>query len=361
MKKSAVLILLFLTGILYISAQDTLYVYKAGNLLYKTELSKVDSIGFNHLNYPPYAMNDNATVLSNSSIIISILTNDSDPEGDPISIFSTTNPTNGTITVNANGTITYTPQTGFVGNDSFTYTITDGDGGFATGTVSIIVTNTMPYTGVTPKLYYIIGLGDGNWTNSQSGLGKSLIPMSIVSGNKYDYNGNGEFTYTGYFTTTRSFKLIRDIGSFAETWGMTNGVYIHNGGDNIALPANGFYTITLNSINNTLSIVPSGITPTNYSIIGFIGDFTNWITDVLLTPAEMSDNHVWYGSYTFTSDCIVSGGGRFRANGIWNFNWGDSTFPYGKSIKNGADIIYKAGTYTIIFNDIDGTYYFFKQ
>ncbi|MEN9466155.1 MAG: hypothetical protein RL081_156 [Pseudomonadota bacterium] len=49
------------------------------------------------------------------------------------------NPANGTVVVNADGTFTYTPNANFTGADSFTYTITDADGDTSTATVSFNV------------------------------------------------------------------------------------------------------------------------------------------------------------------------------------------------------------------------------
>ena len=67
---------------------------------------------------------------------------DSDPAGtnDPLTISNHTDPANGTLVIGANGSFTYTPTSTFAGTDSFTYTISDGDGGFATATVIIHVT-----------------------------------------------------------------------------------------------------------------------------------------------------------------------------------------------------------------------------
>jgi hypothetical protein len=66
---------------------------------------------------------------------------DADPAGanDPLTVISATQPSNGRLIWNANGSFTYTPDTTFSGTDSFTYTISDGDGGADTTTVKIVV------------------------------------------------------------------------------------------------------------------------------------------------------------------------------------------------------------------------------
>jgi len=307
-------------------------------------------------NYAPTAVNDVVSLPMNSSISIAVLTNDTDPEKDALSTVSTTTPLHGTTVVNSDGTVTYTPTTGYSGVDVFSYTISDGNGNTSTANVDVTVMSILPYTAVTPRPYYIIGLGDGKWSNSAAGVGVSIYPMSVVSGNKYNIAGDGEFTFTGYFSASKGFKLIRDFGNWDEQWGMTGTAYIHNNGGsgNITVPADGYYTITLNSITNTLTVLPTLVTPTTYTQIGLIGAFNSWGADVVMTPAETTNNHVWYTTQTFTSD----GGCKFRANGGWTTSWGGNSFPVGMS---GGDIPAKAGTYKVLFNDVDGCYYFIKQ
>ena len=68
-----------------------------------------------------------------------LLANDMDPEGDPLTIDSFTQPGHGTLVDNGDATYTYTPASGFLGDDSFIYTITDGNGGFGSAVVHITV------------------------------------------------------------------------------------------------------------------------------------------------------------------------------------------------------------------------------
>ena len=67
---------------------------------------------------------------------IPVLANDTDPNGLTPSIASTTNPGHGGIIVNADGSITYTATPGFLGSDTFNYTITDALGGTSTAAVT---------------------------------------------------------------------------------------------------------------------------------------------------------------------------------------------------------------------------------
>ena len=74
-----------------------------------------------------------------------LLQNDTDVDGDSLAISNVIAPTsviapaNGALTIGANGTFTFTPNAGFNGMESFTYEVTDGNGGSATATVNITV------------------------------------------------------------------------------------------------------------------------------------------------------------------------------------------------------------------------------
>lgn len=68
-----------------------------------------------------------------------LIGNDSDPDGDPLSLLSFTQPTNAVVVDNGDGTLTVTPVQGFSGTDAFTYTVTDGtDTAVATVTLSVV-------------------------------------------------------------------------------------------------------------------------------------------------------------------------------------------------------------------------------
>ena len=95
-------------------------------------------------NNPPVAIDDSATTSFETPFNGNVLVNDSDPDGDAITVVSNTDASNGTVVVNADGSYVYTPDAGFSGADSFEYTISDGEGGQDTATVSINVEASPP-------------------------------------------------------------------------------------------------------------------------------------------------------------------------------------------------------------------------
>ena len=79
-------------------------------------------------NDPPVAVDDNYDAFEDTPLNVpapGVLFNDYDPDGDSIVIDSNTQPTNGAVTLNADGSFTYTPNQDFFGPDTFNYTICD--------------------------------------------------------------------------------------------------------------------------------------------------------------------------------------------------------------------------------------------
>lgn len=88
------------------------------------------------------ATDDAATAAGGVATTIDVLANDTDPDGDKLTLESVSVPANGTATVSG-GKVIYTPKAGFAGQDSFTYTVTDGKCS-KTATVRVTVSATQP-------------------------------------------------------------------------------------------------------------------------------------------------------------------------------------------------------------------------
>ncbi|NFV79014.1 tandem-95 repeat protein, partial [Magnetospirillum aberrantis] len=68
-----------------------------------------------------------------------LLANDSDVDGDSLTITGVANPSTGTVSLDENGNVVFTPENGFVGTATFEYTVSDGHGGTSTATVTVEV------------------------------------------------------------------------------------------------------------------------------------------------------------------------------------------------------------------------------
>src|SRR5690606_1205270 len=77
-------------------------------------------------NIAPSAVDDSATTEVDTPVTVPVLDNDLDANGDPLSVTNLTQPDNGTAQLNPDDTVTYTPDDGFLGTDTFTYTANDG-------------------------------------------------------------------------------------------------------------------------------------------------------------------------------------------------------------------------------------------
>ena len=158
-------------------------------------------------NSPPNANDDNASVDESGSVIIAVLGNDSDPDGnlkaDTLALVS--NPTHGSVSLNPDGTFTYTPAAGFSGSDSFTYKVCDTKGLCDQATVTILVNAVNkppvanPDTESTPEdtaVTFNVAINDSDPEDSLNLSSISVVdgqgPQNGVLVNKND----GTFTYT---------------------------------------------------------------------------------------------------------------------------------------------------------------------
>lgn len=94
----------------------------------------------NITNSAPTAVADTSTTIQGQAVRIAVLANDSDPDGDSLRVASVATPDFGSVIINSDQTVTYTPPTGFTGTASFHYFVADPAGLTASATVSVNVT-----------------------------------------------------------------------------------------------------------------------------------------------------------------------------------------------------------------------------
>lgn len=246
-------------------------------------------------------------------------------------------------------------------------TLATGYGCYSNSVALSVYPYYMPVVDAEPEIWYLVGdcIGDGSWANTGTGdIGTSLVPMSIVDG--YEYNtatGQGEIQYTGYFPAGKGFKLIKVPGKWDDQWGNASAagtdspVKNDGGSSNLQVSASGYYSIKLNTETDVLT-VEAAAEQTAYSQMLIAGDFNGWATDVQMVPVNTSEgmvNHIWKYELDATSGDTTA---KFLSDSSWSPNWGGTAFPYGIGSNGGANIPVTAGSYTIVFNDIDGFYYF---
>lgn len=86
----------------------------------------------------PVAEDDTATTDEDVAVVVDVLSNDSDPDGDTLTVTEAT-ASNGTVTINEDGTLTYTPDADYNGSDEISYTISDPDGNTDSALVDVTV------------------------------------------------------------------------------------------------------------------------------------------------------------------------------------------------------------------------------
>ncbi|MEO6146687.1 MAG: copper resistance protein B, partial [Sulfuriferula sp.] len=93
----------------------------------------------NAVNDPPVAVNDTASTNEDAAFVVAastLLANDTDVDGDTLTVTSVQGAVNGTVSL-AGGNVTFTPNANYNGPASFTYTVSDGQGGTSTATVNL--------------------------------------------------------------------------------------------------------------------------------------------------------------------------------------------------------------------------------
>jgi hypothetical protein len=87
----------------------------------------------------PVAVDDVAATVANRAVVIPVLANDDDPAGRPLTVVAVTTPATGSAVIADAGSVTYTPAFGFIGQDSFTYTVANDLGLEAQAQVTVTV------------------------------------------------------------------------------------------------------------------------------------------------------------------------------------------------------------------------------
>ena len=164
-------------------------------LLDSAGASAVGTVSLIVTNRAPSAIADFVTGVSGSPVTGNVLSNDSDPDGDALSVTAAagTTASGGTFKLSADGSFTYTPAAGFVGSDSFGYTVNDDFGGRSTSTVAINYPAPAGARSGTNRDDTMTG-GAGN-DNISALLGDDLV--SGQGGNDFISGGGGRDTLNG--------------------------------------------------------------------------------------------------------------------------------------------------------------------
>jgi len=160
------------------------------------------TITVNSINDTPVTTNDQYSSNEDTSINGSVLSNDSDVDGDNLTTTVHTIPTNGTLVLQTNGTFNYTPNANYYGTDAFVYQVCD-DGApmiCVTENVSItIVSVNDPPSTITDNLTIDEDdSGNGNVLNNDSDVENDPLTVSLVSNVNFgtlNLNANGTFSY----------------------------------------------------------------------------------------------------------------------------------------------------------------------
>lgn len=230
-----------------------------------------------------------------------------------------------------------------------------------------------------PTMWYLVGnMFGGKWAGNKN-IGVDALPMFLKPNFSYDKKtGAGEIEYTNYFLTDEfndnaesavaGFKILPS--SFSWDYSMDGGGKLkdniayrgstNSDGGHILAGADGYYTITLNTANNTATMVKYEGNVTNYGTIQIAGSFNEWAdTPMLPYNTEGVENHAWYYVMEVPAGDPIQF--KFKIAGSWDTSWGygaedGAINMYGKCDAGGKNIGLAEGKYVISFNDITGAF-----
>ena len=231
------------------------------------------SVTVNAVNDAPTAAADGATTNEDTAVVVSVLANDSDVDGDSLSVGAVTQGANGTVVINGDNTVTYAPNANFNGADSFTYTIDDGNGGSDTATVSVTVTsvndapstNNVAASGAEDAASIAVTLTGGDIDGTVQSFALGSLPangtlytdagLTTAAATATDYAASGE-ALTLYFVPAADWNGVTNFDFTAKD----------DGGGVDASPATA--TVTVTSVNDAPTAAnDSAGTPVDTAVI----------------------------------------------------------------------------------------------
>ncbi len=146
-------------------------------------------------NRPPVANPDTAVTDEDTPVTLDVLANDTDADGHPLSVIEAS-AGYGTVTINPDGTVTYTPGEDFNGSDTITYTISDGHGGTSTSTVAVTVNPVVDAFDNTASTNEDTAVTTDVLANDTFGPNAEVTGVSQGSHGTVAINPDGTVTYT---------------------------------------------------------------------------------------------------------------------------------------------------------------------
>lgn len=230
-----------------------------------------------------------------------------------------------------------------------------------------------------PTMWYLVGNMFGAKWASDKNIGVDALPMFLKPNFSYDKKtGAGEIEYTNYFLTgdyndkaevaDAGFKIMPSSFNWDYSMnadGATKGTIVNrNGGSDgghIVAPEAGYYTITINTADNTAKMVKYEGNVTNYGTIQIATSLDDFASDTPMLPynTEGVENHAWY--YVMEVPAGETAQFKFKIAGSWDTSWGYGKADgdinmFGKCEAGGKNLGLAEGKYVISFNDITGAF-----
>ncbi|TAG82117.1 MAG: midcut-by-XrtH protein [Burkholderiales bacterium] len=179
------------------------------------------------VNRAPTANDDTAVTVENAAVTVDVRGNDTDPDGNTLTVSSVSQGANGSVVIDGvTGNPIYTPNAGFTGRDSFTYTISDGFSGTASAMVTVTVNaanraptavNDSVSTAINTQVVIPEAMLLSNDTDPENDTLTVQSVQAAVNGNVVRAGGNVTFTPSNGFEGSGSFTYTITDGVNTST------------------------------------------------------------------------------------------------------------------------------------------------
>jgi VCBS repeat-containing protein len=268
-------------------------------------------------NNPPTVVGETLATTTNTALVVtaaSLLVNDSDPDGDPLTLTAVSGAVNGSVAL-VGGQVTFTPTAGFNGAGSFQYTVSDGKTGLTNGTVTV---NVAPAAGATP-----VAVADAFAATEDTAL-PVLAARNVLANDTDADTPTANLIAVLDTTTTHGALVLNANGTFSYTpVANYNGVdtFTYHANDGVRSSAPVTVTLNIAAVNDTpVAGADTIATTTNTALVTPAATLLANDTDVdnnplTLTAVSGAVNGTVAlagGQVTFTPTAGFTGAGSFQ-------------------------------------------------
>ncbi|PTR01411.1 gliding motility-associated-like protein [Mucilaginibacter yixingensis] len=298
------------------------------------------TVAINNINDAPVAVNDSYTTIKNVPLTVSsaangVLNNDTDEDGNTLTAVLVSGPAHGSLTLNANGTFTFTPSGGYSGTDSFTYKANDGTVDGNTATVNITINNSVISLDAGSLTAMSTTYGTASASQNFTVSGTNLIAGILVtpptgfevSTDNSSFSPTVTLPLSGNNVSSTTVYIRLKATAAANTYAASNVVLSSSNASNVNVPT-ASSTVSPYAITITANDVPKTYGQTLSNVTGS----TAFSSTALVNGETVGQVNIGYGTGAAATDAVGTYTGQVTPSSAsgGTFTAGNYSITYAK-------------------------------